>query len=653
MENRDDDSENQNTDNDAKLDHSEAAATDPTSGEEAQTTQPQQPSGSGETANVPIKKPLWKSKKLWLILALIIVIGGLGAYAYWWHNRDSQTDKAQTVHQKSPTKAVVQQATFLTTPEKLSQDLNFFKFPNAYFDGPCLGNDACGPSSSASNVSYYQIGTTASKQPIVVAYYTNNEQGDAGNSYRYVAIEDRPNHYTILLQLDDAFYTKPDSFLSEDGQKNLDTFKSGLNDTVSVDTTTTMPALMLPVTVTVKGLPLTQIYGDEPLYNVSGVGYFLPNGLKSIRGQYRGDQTVSTAHSIAMIDGKTYYEVVAEDSANYSVNEIYGAVNQAFAEPYYVVGNSITDSKGLAATWTSGSSNKSVYDSAAAGCGSASGYVIAKNVGANDLTPVGTAADGQTLYELSNSAPLLQELYNNDYTDSKSYLEDKSLQDLTVQQFQDEHAVILAKNSLGEYVVYQRNDMFLRGGCGKPVVYLYPPAPTLVNVNVDADITKSDPYYQKGIGWQNVLALPGSRLLYDGKGYDSLFWEGFGHGIYPDVSTVGTVVPKNQVVPTIRTQLKMQGLNQKEVSDFLSFWQPKLPGTPYTRLTWLSTAQMNQLAPLNISPRPQTLIRTFLDFQGLTKPEKLQPQTFTTPARNGFTVVEWGGLLRDGSVPQQ
>jgi hypothetical protein len=112
-------------------------------------------------------------------------------------------------------------------------------------------------------------------------------------------------------------------------------------------------------------------------------------------------------------------------------------------------------------------------------------------------------------------------------------------------------------------------------------------------------------------------------------------------------------VSKDQVVATINTQLKEQGLNQKEISDFLDFWQPKLPTTPYTRLTWLTTSQMNQLAPLNITPRPRTVIRTFLDFQGLTKPEKLQPQIFHAPTRNGFTVVEWGGLLRDGSVAQK
>jgi hypothetical protein len=52
--------------------------------------------------------------------------------------------------------------------------------------------------------------------------------------------------------------------------------------------------------------------------------------------------------------------------------------------------------------------------------------------------------------------------------------------------------------------------------------------------------------------------------------------------------------------------------------------------------------------PLTITPTPDTQIRLFLDFEGLTTPIPLAPQMLSAPPRSGFTVVEWGGLLRNG-----
>jgi hypothetical protein len=71
-----------------------------------------------------------------------------------------------------------------------------------------------------------------------------------------------------------------------------------------------------------------------------------------------------------------------------------------------------------------------------------------------------------------------------------------------------------------------------------------------------------------------------------------------------------------------------------------------MPNTHFVRLTWFGTAAMNQLAPLSISPKPDTLIRVFLDFEGLNQKIDLQPQQLTSAPRTGFTVIEWGGLLR-------
>jgi hypothetical protein len=57
---------------------------------------------------------------------------------------------------------------------------------------------------------------------------------------------------------------------------------------------------------------------------------------------------------------------------------------------------------------------------------------------------------------------------------------------------------------------------------------------------------------------------------------------------------------------------------------------------------------MNEMIPMNISPAPNTLFRVFLDYQPLTKKPAtpIQPQNLTKVQRNGFTVIEWGGLKK-------
>ena len=48
------------------------------------------------------------------------------------------------------------------------------------------------------------------------------------------------------------------------------------------------------------------------------------------------------------------------------------------------------------------------------------------------------------------------------------------------------------------------------------------------------------------------------------------------------------------------------------------------------------------LAP-DIDPTPDSVLRVFMAWKPLGRPQTIEPQTFTSFARDGFTVVEWGG----------
>jgi hypothetical protein len=247
----------------------------------------------------------------------------------------------------------------------------------------------------------------------------------------------------------------------------------------------------------------------------------------------------------------------------------------------------------------------------------------------------------KNIYQLKDSSNTIVKALYDSYKSGRDYPSAPPV--VSFENFVQSKNHFLYQDFLSDWLIFVSQDYSPMAECGKPVIYLYPTKDTVTSVKVAADITKSEPTYPES-GW-TVLAHPDGQLEYQGITYPNLFWEGTGQGIYPDLKDLGFVVSQSNLIPTIKSHLLKLGLNSQESADFLEFWTDKLPSTPYVRLTWLGTADMNRLAPLDVSPRPDTSIRVFLDFEGLDKPTNLVPQKLTSLPRIGFTLVEWGGLL--------
>lgn len=268
------------------------------------------------------------------------------------------------------------------------------------------------------------------------------------------------------------------------------------------------------------------------------------------------------------------------------------------------------------------------------GCGSRAGEIVDAGL-LDNKSEIGTA-EGVSVYQVLDTNNLInKKLYDQAYFGQERKLSPEEL--INTRNY------FLWQDGMGDWTIYVSNKFVLPAECGKPVIYLYPENETVVDVQVGAEIRKSEPIYP-GNGW-TVLAKPDGELIYQGQRYPYLFWEGLGEGVYPNYQDQGTVVKQENLVETVKGQLKQLGLNEKETADFMEFWQERLPKTPYVRLTWLTTEDMDKLAPLAVRPRPESYIRVFLEFEGLEKPKRLIPQKLTAPERKGFTLVEWGGLL--------
>lgn len=586
----------------------------------------------------------FRGRKPALISVIIVLILAAGVTGFFLTRHKSTppvaatTHKAKTVKKPAVNVAPVEKFTddYLQTAVALDTRPNLFSDYRSQFGIDCstmpgvTDQSTCPASVTADSMVYSQIGTTKAGQKIIIA--DNGLLGE--DEQTFVVLQTGANTYSILGNLNYGLSNSPAS--------NAEALKKNLDPSTTLDTTTNLPDLAFPKNFKLQKASFISWNTDAFQYT----GYFLSKGLDSIRGAfYANAGTTSPVEKIGNYGAKTVYQVTAQDSANFSVKEIYMAVNQVYASSYLlddgVAGSD--ENKTANFTWNDATKTKDSYSYRSVGCGSANGYIVAKNISESDLTSVGTGPDGKKVYELQTSSPLFQQIYTEDYADGTN-LSDDSLKNLTPEQLQTRHVVVVLQNGLGEYVVYKDNNYFGGGGCAKPVVYLYPAQTESVNVAVGAKVTKSEPTYAAN-GWRNVLAQPNGKLTYKGKSYGNLFWEGTGLGSYPIVDS-GTIVSSKNAVATIRTQLAQQGLNQQESADFLAYWSPRLPKTPYVRLTWFNTAQLNSLAPLAISPKPDTTIRVFLDSQGLNKPYAIPAQHLSASARKGFTVVEWGGLDR-------
>jgi len=175
----------------------------------------------------------------------------------------------------------------------------------------------------------------------------------------------------------------------------------------------------------------------------------------------------------------------------------------------------------------------------------------------------------------------------------------------------------------------------------KPVIYLYPTSEQRVTVklNYKGKLTCTYPEYNDG--W-NVTAYPDGKLinLEDNKEYSYLFWEG-----ESDVKwdmTKGFVVKGEDTRDFLQEKLSLMGLIPKEYNEFIVYWLPQMENNKYNLIKF-AEEEYEKLAPLEITPKPDSVQRIFMVFKELNKAIEVEDQELKAFKREGFTVIEWGG----------
>jgi hypothetical protein len=185
--------------------------------------------------------------------------------------------------------------------------------------------------------------------------------------------------------------------------------------------------------------------------------------------------------------------------------------------------------------------------------------------------------------------------------------------------------------------------------CGdylKPAIYLYPTHTELVNVKLypPTGFGQTIPTYNPDNGW-NVVASPNGNLidLLTDKSYPYLYWEGNLDSFNYNMSQ-GFVISGSDSSNFLSHELPIIGLNKTETTAFMQYWVPKLEHNKYD-LIHFAGSEYTSSVPLDITPKPTSLLRVFMVVEPVSSPIQVTPQTFSTFHRVGFTAVEWGGTL--------
>lgn len=180
----------------------------------------------------------------------------------------------------------------------------------------------------------------------------------------------------------------------------------------------------------------------------------------------------------------------------------------------------------------------------------------------------------------------------------------------------------------------------------KPAIYLYPQKTEEVNVKVNTIgyLTLTIPDYPKD-GW-TVTANPNGNLEVNKQTYPYLYYE----AAIPDSEfkkpTKGYVVKKSEISSLFNEILPKLGLSVSESKEFKDYWQKSLPLSPYYFVAIMDKEAIENIEPLVVSPKPKTVIRVRLYFELLDKPINVEKPLIITPKRDGFTLVEWGGMVK-------
>lgn len=214
--------------------------------------------------------------------------------------------------------------------------------------------------------------------------------------------------------------------------------------------------------------------------------------------------------------------------------------------------------------------------------------------------------------------------------------------------------------------------MFMPTTMAKPAIYLYPQKPTKIDITLSKTILIGTNIPKYHNGW-NVMAYSNGKIIdlqpkytdcnklkqnkvgfeyaYNAcinNNYPYIFWDGRQITKPVPKKQEGWVINQSEIQTFLNEKLDKIGFNSTEKIDFISYWQYKLhqQNSKYYFIYFLQNEEVDDYAPMNINPKPNSINRILMIVQPIGKPIKVNEQKLQKISRRGFSVVDWGGILK-------
>ena len=182
-------------------------------------------------------------------------------------------------------------------------------------------------------------------------------------------------------------------------------------------------------------------------------------------------------------------------------------------------------------------------------------------------------------------------------------------------------------------------------GCYKPNIYIYGADGELVEVIFlePGLLVTTDPFYDVENGWRVTAENDGTLRGGNGMEYGYLFYESATErNMF--VTEEGFFIDDKKRAEEFEEILTAYGFNEKEIADFVEFWDEKLEaGVDYLMYPQY-TETVDMAMPIDISPVPDNICRIWFVFEEYRQ-QDYKPATIEAFTRDGYSVIEWGGMI--------